>query len=225
MLNIPSFAVLPYILGNCATVGEALDVLSETNVTDTHFSGELPPSPLHWIISDRESSICAEPHKNGLSLHKNPFNVLTNAPNFEYHSLRVCDHMGITPYAPENRICPSTELRHYSRGLGAVGLPGDLSSSSRFIRALFALEHTKLSPEPVSDFFHIMDTVAMPCGSIITENGSAVRTVYTSCADRKNMTYYFTTYGCRRIHAVKLVDSDSLLRFSMEDKEDIDRLN
>lgn len=224
-LNLPSFQLLPYILGNCSSVEEAFRLLSEANITDASFSRELPPSPLHWIISDRNSSICAEPNKDGLSLHEDPFNVLTNAPSFEYHSLKVCDLMDVSPLPPKNRLCPNVELSHYSRGLGAMGLPGDFSSSSRFIRALFALEHTKVSTDPVSDFFHIIDTVALPCGTVIAENGAAVRTVYTSCADRRNMTYYFTTYVCRRIRAVKLVDTERLLRFSMNSIEDIDLLN
>lgn len=223
--NIPSYTILPYILGNCATVKDALDLLSEANVTDTPFSKELPPSPLHWIISDGSGSICAEPHRNGLSLHINPFNVLTNSPNFEYHSLRVCDHMSISPYAPENYICPDAELRNYSRGLGATGLPGDFSSSSRFIRALFSVNHTRVTADPVCDFFHIMDTVALPNGTVITEDGAEVRTVYTACADRNNMAYYFTTYECRRIRAVRLVDTKKLLRYSMKSGEDIDLLN
>ena len=226
-LNLPSFQLLPYILGNCESVDEAWALLSEVNVTDTPFSEALPPSPLHWIISDKDSSICAEPNGEGLTLHRNPYDLLTNAPSFDYHSLRVCDYMGLSPRPPKNHLCTDVGLLGYSRGLGAMGLPGDFSSSSRFIRALFAREHTQPSSYPVSDFFHIMDTVSLPHGIVIAENGEAVRTVYTSCADRRNMTYYFTTYGCRRIRGVKLAESSdgSLLRFSMADSEGLKVLN
>ena len=220
-LNLPSFDFLPYVLGNCESVEDAYSLLSNANITDTPFSAEISPSPLHWIIADKISSLCAEPDKNRLNLYPNPFNVLTNAPDFNYHTLRICDCMALSPDPSKNLNCPDVTLKHYSRGMGAMGLPGDFSSSSRFIRALFALEHTKKSTQPVSDFFHIMETVSLPKGTVIAENGSAVRTVYTSCADRKNMTYYFTTYGCRRIRGVKLTETEKLLRFSMENTEDI----
>ena len=226
LLNLPSYLILPYVLGNCATVREAWELLSWVNVTDTAFSKELPPSPLHWIISHKDSSICAEPHKGGLTLRHDQFDVLTNAPDFDYHSLRVCDYMALSPHQPKNNICPHISQSYYSRGLGAIGLPGDFSSSSRFIRVLFSLDHTRTSKDTIGDFFHIMDTVATPDGAVITEEGAAVRTIYTTCAHRDSLTYYFTTYGCRRIRGVRLnASTKSVGRYSMTDNEDINMLN
>ena len=226
MLNIPSFNILPYVLGNCGDLEEARELLSRVNVTDTPFSHTLPPTPLHWLIADRKSTICAEPEKNGLAIHDDPFGVMTNSPPFSYQSLRVNDFSCLSPTPPTNKICPSVELSPYSRGLGAVGLPGDYSSTSRFIRALFALEHTLNENSQVSAFFHIMDTVAVPSGTVIAESGKAVRSIYTCCADSDSMTYYFTTYGCRRIQAVRLAEiCDDIVCFSMTNSEDFNNLN
>ena len=225
LLNLPSYLILPYILGNCANVDEAWELLRRVNVTDTPFSEELPPSPLHWIISDGNSSICAEPEESRLILHHDRFDVLTNAPSFDYHSIRISDFMGMSAHDPTNRICPRISLDYYSRGLGAMGLPGDFSSCSRFVRAAFALNNTNPSTDTISDFFHIMETVSLPNGVVIAENGKAVRTVYTTCADRKTLTYYFTTYGCRRIRGVRLVATKKLMHFPMTDSEDIAMLN
>ena len=226
-LNLPSYALLPYILGNCANLNEARELLYKINITDTPFSPHTPPSPLHWIFADNMGAICAEPERNGLRVHEDIFGVLTNAPSFEHHQLRVCDLSGISPTPPENRLCPNITLNHYTRGLGAISLPGDFSSCSRFIRALFSLTHTKSSENAIGDFFHIMDTVAIPEGTVIAENGSAVRTVYTCCADTDKRIYYFTTYDCRRIRGVRMSKNTNtdLLRFSMDRCEDIEILN
>ncbi len=205
--DLPSYAIIPYILGNCANAEEAYRELSRINVTDAPFSEDMPPSPLHWLIADKSLALCAEPKKEGLILHPNPFRVLTNSPDFEYHSARVCDFMGLRAEPPTNRLCKSADLTPYSRGLGAMGLPGDHSSSSRFARALFNLENTDKGENAVSAFFHIMDTVSVPSGTVIAENGHPVRTVYTCCFHTDSLTYYLSTYECRQLHAFPLTDN------------------
>lgn len=224
--NIASFEVIPYVLSQCRSVAEAESLLRTVNVTDDAFSAELPPSPLHWIFADKQKCITAEPMQDGLIVYKNLFGVLTNNPTFPYHELRLTDYMGIDAYPPENRLCPQIGLMHYSRGAGGIGLPGDFSSSSRFIRAVFAKNHTVYGTAEgeISRFFRIMDTVSIPNGCVKTESGENVRTVYTSCADTATLTYYFTTYNCRRIRAVKMSaekDEENLHVFSMDDTEDI----
>ncbi len=227
--NLASFEVIPYVLSLCRTVAEAGSLLRTVNVTDDAFSEDLPPSPLHWIFADKESSITAEPTKDGLLLHENRFGVLTNNPPFPYHEARVSDCMGISASPPENMLCPDIDLVHYSRGAGGIGLPGDFSSSSRFIRAVFAKNHTAGSIDPVSRFFRIMDTVSIPDGCVKTESGENVRTVYTSCADTETMIYYFTTYACRRIHGVRmteeLAEKENLSVFPMKAGETVKMMN
>ena len=109
----------------------------------------------------------------------------------------------------ENRLSPDAPLRIYSRGMGAMGLPGDFSSSSRFVRAVYAKNNT--SPTVLGDvrsalsaFFHIMDTVNVPNGCILTDTGERVRTVYTSAMDLSRLVYYFREYDSERIFSVKL---------------------
>lgn len=222
MLNTPSFALLPFILGRCQSAEEARELLKEINVTDTLFSDSLKPTPLHWLIADKDLALCAEPDMGGLTVYDDPYRVLTNSPPFPHQRLRLCDYMALSPKPPENELCPKAPLSPYSRGLGAMGLPGDYSSTSRFIRAVFALWHTRSEGEPISDFFHIMDSVAVPSGTVIAENGKAVRSIYTCCADANDLTYYYTTYGCRAIHGVKLTSKPkNLTCFPMSGTENI----
>ncbi len=224
--NVASFEVIPYILSTCRSVPEAEKVLRETTVTDDAFSASLPPSPLHWIFADKERSVVAEPMQNGLILHENRFGVLTNNPPFSYHEARIADCMGIDNSPTENRLCPGVNLMHPSRGAGGIGLPGDFTSASRFIRAVFVKNHTAASTAPVNRFFRIADAVSIPDGCVKTEHGDNVRTIYTCCADMDTLTYSFTTYKNRRIHAVGMTGREGrkLRQHAMCGKDEIHRL-
>lgn len=102
-----------------------------------------------------------------------------------------------------------------------MGLPGDWSSASRFVRAVFVKNHTLLveGGTEVDRFFHVMDTVSVPRGCILTDDGQAVQTIYTCCMDLADATYYYTTYDCRRVRAVSLrhlpSDGEKVAVFSM----------
>lgn len=229
--NLASFEVIPYVLTACRTISEAEEILHGVNITDDAFSAEMPPSPLHWIFADKDRCITLESVEDGVHLYENRFGVLTNNPPFPYHELRLTDFMGLGAAPPENRLYPEMDLAHYSRGAGGIGLPGDFSSSARFIRAVFAKNHTAHSADDseISRFFHMMDTASIPNGCVKTDSGDCVRTVYTACADASARTYYFTTYTCRRIRAVRLTetlaDKEILSVFPMDSGEDIEVLN
>ncbi|MBR2340438.1 MAG: choloylglycine hydrolase family protein [Clostridia bacterium] len=227
MFNVASFELIPWILSNCGTVADACALLASANIVDTPFCPDLPPTPMHWIISDKSRSITVEPLADGLKIQENPVGVLTNSPSFDYHLTRLSDYMSLTSHNPENRLCPKTKLVNYSRGLGAVGLPGDFSSSSRFIRAVFVKEHTRSGG--VERMLHIGESVSVPMGCIKTDKGEDVSTVYTSVIDRDRLVYYATTEQNRRVRAVALASaeygSDKLLSFPLGNRPSIEFLN
>lgn len=222
--GLASFEVIPWILGQCESVSDAVALLKNVTVTDEGFEEGLNATPLHWLLADKASAIAVEPLEEGLRLWENPFGVLTNDPDFSYHRLHVASLLGLSPKSPRNLICPALSLSPVSKGTGSVGLPGDFSSPSRFVRALFARTHTKhgsTEREEVERFFHVMDTVAQPLGCAVTESGEPIATRYTDCVDLERKIYYFTTYHNRSIRAISMRDSDitnnSLRRFSMEE--------
>ena len=230
-VNLAACEVIPYILSLCKTLEEARSLLKGVNVTREQFSKKLPSTPLHWIFTDGSGAIVAEPLEDGLRVYENPFGVLTNSPPFDYHVTRLADFLSLSPKPPQNTVFPSADLRPYSRGMGAMGLPGDFSSASRFVRAAFAKAHTRLvdSGDEISRFFHVIGTASQPNGCALTDVGKPIRTIYTSCIDASERTYYFTTYGCRRIRAVRVnkesTSGAELSIFPMTDEEDISYLN
>ena len=226
--NVTSYELIPWVLSQCKTLSSAVELIRTANITDDAFSSELQKTPLHWIIADKNNAVTVESVTDGIKVYENSMGVLTNNPPFPYHITRICDFMNLSSSSPKNTLTSSLKLSAYSRGMGSIGLPGDFSSSSRFIRSAFAKNHTdkpSSEREAVSRFFHIMDTVCVPCGCIKTDEGRSVYTVYTSCIDTKELTYYFTTYNNRRIRAVKLerkyLNSRKLNAFPLRDEEDV----
>ena len=213
MHNCASFELIGWILGQCKTLAEAVALLRKTNVLADSISPTLPATPLHWMIADRSGAVVAEPLADGLTVVKNPYGVLTNEPPFAAQVENLAQYRHLSPHAGQNLLCPSAELPILSRGTGAVGLPGDWSSPSRFVRAVFVKEHTVVESagegriedacdHAVNRFFRMMESVSLPFGVVRTERGDAVQTQYTSCADLLTGEYYFHTYGCRAVRRV-----------------------
>ncbi len=194
--NIPPYALIPWVLGQCANLEEVRQLLKKLNLTNENFSETLPLSPLHFLISDQTGCLVVESVGEGLKLYDNPFGVLTNNPPFPYHRLHLNDFMALHAGAADNRFDEKLPLHNYSLGMGALGLPGDFSSASRFIRAFFVKENSapgESETEKVTHFFHILQSVAMPKGCVWTKNGYEY-TRYTSCCNAERGIYYYTTY-------------------------------
>ncbi len=216
--NIAPFELIPYILGRCADVSEAQKLLSNINLVNINFSDNLPLSPLHWIISDRERSLTVESVAEGLKIYDNPIGVLTNNPTFDYHMMNLNNYMSLHEGAAENRLSAENKLNVYSLGMGALGLPGDFSSASRFVKAAFVKlkSHSgEGEEESVSQFFHILASVAMPKGCVLVRDGEYEYTRYSSCCNTDRGIYYYTTYENSSVTSVDMfvsnIDGDKLM--------------
>ena len=207
--NITPFELIPWILGQCATVAEAEKLLGRINLLGEDFSPELPLSPLHWLLADRERALVIESVKEGIRLYENPVGVLTNNPPFDHQVWNLSNFMTLSRSQPENAW--NIPLEAYSRGMGAMGLPGDYSSMSRFVKAAF-VKMNALSgegeTESVSQFFHILKSVEMPRGSVELEKDVYEITVYSSCCNTDRGIYYYTTYENSGICAVDMHRED-----------------
>lgn len=210
--NVASFEFIPWILGQCATLAEVKCLLEYIQVVDIAFSKELPPSPLHWIIADKEAAVTVEAVREGLKVYENPIGVLTNNPTFDYHMMNLNNYMGLSNQPVVNRFAKNADLKEYSRGMGAIGLPGDLSSASRFVRMAFhklnSVVETTEEEESVTQFFHLLDSVAMTKGALQMPSGLYEVTVYSCCCNVDRGIYYYTMYENRQIFAVDMWKED-----------------
>jgi len=205
--NIAPFEFIPWVLGQCASIDECKELLSRMNMVNIHFSEELLLSPLHWMISDKERSITVESVIDGLKVYDNPVGVLTNNPPFETQMFMLNNYMGLSSEQIENRFCKTLNLQAYSRGMGAMGLPGDLSSSSRFIKAAFTKMNSvsgESESESISQFFHILGSVEQQRGCVHMGNDQYEITIYSSCCNTDKGIYYYKTYENSQITAVDM---------------------
>ncbi len=206
--NIASFEFIPWILLQCENITQAKDLLKKINVANISFSKDLPTTPLHFMISDKECSIVVECVKEGVMVYDNPLEVLTNNPPFPIQLFNLNNYMSLSPNPPNNNFHKSIHLKKYSRGMGAIGLPGDLSSQSRFVKAAF----TKLNSyipyisenSAVSQFFHILYSVYQQKGCVRLESSEYEYTEYSSCCNLTRGIYYYTTYENSRITAIDM---------------------
>ena len=207
-MNITPFEFIPWILGQCATVTNVKHALENLNLVNLNFNDELTLTPLHWMISDQNESIVVESMKEGLRVFDNPFDVLTNSPTFAYHLMNINNYMALSIEQPEVKFPGCLPMDRYSLGMGALGLPGDFSSASRFVRACFVKESAvrmKEEKAAVNQFLHILDAAAMPLGCVCTGDGFEY-TRYSSCCNVNKGIYYYKTYEDTAVKAVKMDD-------------------
>lgn len=199
---------IPYILGQCASVRQAKKLLEQTTLV-SHGFGELPIARLHWMIADKQGCLVVEPTEQGLTVYDNPVGVMTNDPPLpqQWQHLRAYRHLS-------NQTPPNTfglDLEEIGRGMGSIGLPGDYTSSARFVRAAFvranAISFTS-EKESVGQFFHLLDSVAIPRGCCDIGEGHYHHTLYSSCMNADKGIYYYSTYDNRQISAVHMRQAD-----------------
>lgn len=226
--NIAQFELIPWILGQCVSVKEARQLLSRLNITNIPFSDDLPLAQLHWILADREESVVIESVEAGLKIYDNPVGVLTNNPPFDMQMASLRNYMGLSVKPPKNTFAPGLTLEPYSRGMGAIGLPGDLSSQSRFVRVAFTKMNSvsgEGEKESVSQFFHILNAVDQQRGCCELESGKCEYTIYTCCCNADKGIYYYTSYDNHQITGIDMhredLDGDKLVRYTAIQEEQI----
>lgn len=220
--NVAPFEFIPWILGQCASVKEARLLLDKINLVNTPFSDQLPLAQLHWLIADKEEAITVESVKEGLKVYDNPAGVMTNNPSFDQQMHNLSNYMHLSPKFPENHFSSKLPLSCYSRGMGALGLPGDLSSQSRFVRVAFVKMNSvsgDSESESVSQFFHILGSVDQQKGCCDVGDEKYEYTIYTSCCNAQKGIYYYTTYDNHQINAVDMhrenLDGETLIRYPL----------
>lgn len=144
---------------------------------------------------------------DGLHLYNNPIGVFANSPDFQWHMTNLRNYMNVTPPQKQNAEWNDVKLTPFGQGTGTFGLPGDYTPPSRFVRTAFQKSHAMLpdkKEEALLTCFHLMESVSIPKGVVMTDKGTADFTQYTAFIDLSETRYYFRTYDNSQIAAVKL---------------------
>ena len=215
--QIAQYELIPYLMCRCSSVDGVIYELSNAAISGEQFCKDMPTAQLHWLVADGDRCITVECVKEGLKIYDNPVGVLTNNPPFDYQLFNLNNYRNVTASERESGFGGGVELESYSRGMGGMGLPGDWSSSSRFVRAAFACANstaTEGEEEGVIQFFHILNTVAQPSGICQVGQGQE-KSIYSSCCSPKTGRYYYSTYDSYGICAVQMEgeSSNQLVRY------------
>ncbi|WP_280523806.1 choloylglycine hydrolase [Dietzia psychralcaliphila] len=229
--NVAPFEFVPWVLGQFETIAEVKAALVDLNLVDIQFSENFPLSPLHWIISDKTQSITVESVKSGLRVYDNPYGVLTNNPTFDIQSFNMNNYMHLSIDPPEKNFSRELEFDTYSRGMGAIGLPGDLSSASRFAKAVFTKMNSvsgESESESISQFFQILGSAAQQRGCVRIGDKFEI-TIYSSCCNTDKGIYYYTTYENSQITGVDMrqedLDANDLVAYPLVKGQQINMMN
>lgn len=226
--NVTPFELIPWILGQCKNVDEAKILLKEVNLLNVPFAEHMPLSPLHWMIADHEKCIVIEAVEEGVMIYDNPYGVMTNNPTFPFYQMYMNHFMNLTSKSPQCSFADDLKLSVYGQGMGAMGLPGDFSPASRFVKAAFLKWNSRSTIDEnsnVSQFFHIMDGVSMVKGAVITPEGRKDITTYTCCINTDKGIFYYKTYDNSQIQAVNLwkedLESGNLIKYELHKEQQI----
>ncbi len=230
--NIATFEFIPWILGQCSTAKEAKALVEKINLTDTPFDERFPVSELHWLIADKDDCYVVESVKDGIHIYDNPVGVLTNNPPFDKQLFSLNNYRGLSPKTPENTFAPGVDLDVYSRGMGAIGLPGDVSSQSRFIKVAYTRMNSKSADTPadsINQFFHILHSVEQQRGLCYMGENKYEITLYSSCCDTARGIYYYTTYTNHQLNGVDMnkedLNASTLYQYPVIEEESVNIQN
>lgn len=232
-INIGAFDLIFHLLSNFKTVYEVKEAMKNINLMHIAFKEALQIVPLHWIVSDKEGEcIVIEKTKEGLKIFDNKIGVLTNSPTFDYHITNLNQYIGLSSNNPKPTLWDNLELKALGQGVGMVGMPGDYSPASRFVKTAFTKAKITGNNDEISTvnaFFHILDSVAMVSGSVVTPDNKDDITLYSSCMCQDSKIYYYKTYKNNQINAIDMkkedLDASEMKIFEYLDKEAINYQN
>ncbi len=199
-----------WLLGNFASVAEVKENYNKVILVQNpqkEIGGQSFPG--HFLIVDNSgASIVIEPTDNTLKLFENPLGVLTNSPTFDWHMTNLSNYTNLSATNVDPLELKGGKINGFGQGTGLLGLPGDSTPPSRFIRAVAYSQSALQLPtatETVPQMFHIMNAFDIPYGSIRDNQENGIHydyTVWTSVADLKNLHYAFKTYKDQSIRTI-----------------------
>jgi len=199
-------------LSQFGSITELKEALAHVTFVDflVEQMGVIPP--LHWILSDKTGkSIVVEPLEKTIKVYDNPAGVMTNSPDFSWHLTNLRQYIGLQTNQLQPVRWEGLELSAFGQGSGSVGLPGDFTPPSRFVRAAYwknNITGIETERDGINGLFHILSTCDLPKGAVVTPDGLEDVTIYTSAMCIESGTFYYHGYDNRQITAIHLFHED-----------------
>lgn len=209
---VASLDFLHYILGRCSSIDDLKFLLKNINIVGVADPVTHSAAPLHWMATDRSGkSVVIEQTKAGLKLINNPLGVMSNSPDFHWHMTNLRNYIDITTVQEEEVHWGNVSLTPFGQAGGTTNLPGGFTSPERFVRTTFLKTHSlipKNRTETVMSCFHILNSVFIPKGIVLTNRGTYDYTKYIAFMNTNTCEYYFKTYENNQILKASLWDYD-----------------
>jgi choloylglycine hydrolase len=216
--SIASYEMLVYALTNFATVDEAREGFRAIKVNRSPQKDFKGVVPLHLTLHDaRGKSLVIEYIGGELQISDNPTSILTNAPQFSWHLTGLGNYAGLSTSDPKPMQVGDAKYGPPSSGGGMMGLPGDFSSPSRFVRAFFMKENAPknmTTREQVGTAFHFLNNFDIPPGLVSLSSGFGGSsggyeiTYYAAVSDLKNKVFYIRTHDNPTIQSIEMANLD-----------------
>lgn len=226
--------ILMWILTNFENVDEVKKGLETVRVGNVKNSIMKVIPPAHFIIHDNKKSIVVEYVNGELKIHDNPIGIITNSPAFDWHLTNLKNYVNLTATNVPQIDLDGVEFAQFGQGSGMLGLPGDFTPPSRFVRAtFFSLNAVKSNSatDGILQAFHILNNFDIPKGSIKQKKKTTAGdeyTQWTSANDLKNKRFFFKTAENSQIRMVDLMkfdlDAKEIVAISMKGEEKIQEL-
>lgn len=211
--SIASFEFLHYLLGNCANTEELKRLLKQVKITGLEDPVTRTVAPLHWIAADRGGNcVVIEQTDRGLEVFDNPIGVLANSPDFKWHMTNLRNYMEASPVQTEEAFWGNYRLTPFGQAGGTQILPGGYTSPARFVRTSYLksfLPVPESRNEAVVSCFHIMESVTVPKGAVITSRNEYDYTRYTAFINTATCEYFFKTYDNIQVGTAGLYEEES----------------
>ncbi|MCE5294151.1 MAG: choloylglycine hydrolase family protein [Chlamydiales bacterium] len=205
-----------WIVTQFATIDEVKAALDTVVIAPTVNKNWGPvPAPFHYIVYDKSGkALVIEPVDGKLVTHDNPVGTFTNSPQFEWHMENLRNYINLTPFNAKPVMLNGIEFSQFGQGSGMVGMPGDFTPPSRFVRATIfsaTAEAPVDAEEGVFQLFHILNQFDIPVGSAKAKVDGVVHSDYTqmTCVrDPGSLKFFFRTYNDQTIRMIDLSKFD-----------------
>lgn len=208
---VSSLDFLHYILGRCESVKELKEILQDVCIIGLPDPITQTIAPLHWIATDKSGEcVVIEQTERGLEIFQNPMGVMANSPDFQWHMTNLRNYMDVSPTQTSETYWGKVQLKPFGQAGGTIQLPGGYTSPERFVRTSYQKTHIPIPKDAIDTVitgFHIMESVSIPKGIVVTDRGTYDYTKYIAFMNTNTCQYFFKTYDNNQIASVSLDNS------------------